>query len=120
MITFLTSFLSRCGSGAWLNEVALTYPLSKFVGVDTLSLLPKCYPSNVEFVQTDMRSSLPFPNDTFDYIHMRHMIMNFTYQEWSNLVIPELVRVLKPGGYLELTESDVEWGNVSPTTELFI
>ena len=120
MITFFTSFLSRCGAGTWLNELALEYPLTKFTGVDILPIFPKRSPSNLKFVQADIRSSLPFPNDTFDYIHMRHMMMNFTYQEWIDLVIPELVRILKPGGYLELTESDVEWGNISPTTESLI
>src|SRR3954452_8271008 len=110
--------LSRCGSGTWLDEVALEYPLSEFIGVDVLSLLPENRPANIKYVKADIKLTLPFHDNTFDFIHMRHMILYFTYQEWTTLVIPELIRVLKPGGYIELTEADMEWFNLSPTGRL--
>ncbi|RIA83118.1 S-adenosyl-L-methionine-dependent methyltransferase [Glomus cerebriforme] len=109
-----------CGSATWLNDVALEYPLSKFFGVDIQPLIHKRLPSNVEIIQADIKYKLPFAENTFDFIHMRHMILFFTEQEWSYSVIPELIRILKPGGYLELAEADIEWYNVSPTTRLLI
>ena len=45
------------------------------------------------------------------------MIFYFTGNEWINIVIPELIRVLKPGGYLELEEADQEWCNITPTSK---
>ncbi|CAI2167791.1 7472_t:CDS:2, partial [Funneliformis geosporum] len=108
-----------CGTGLWLNDIAINYPSSKFIGVDNLSLLPENSPSNITFIQADIKSTLPFDDNTFDYVHMRHMIFYFTEIEWINVVIPELIRILKPGGYLELEEADQEWSNVTPTTRTF-
>ncbi|GBB89341.1 hypothetical protein RclHR1_01600013 [Rhizophagus clarus] len=109
-----------CGTGMWLIDVGSKYPLSDFVGVDILPSITKRYPSNVEFIQADITFRLPFPDMSFDYIHMRHMLFYFTEKDWKNIVIPELIRILKPGGYLEIGEADIEWYNVSPVTRTLI
>lgn len=104
----------------WLIDVGSEYPLSDFIGVDILPLIIKRHPSNVEFIQADIKIRLPFPDMSFDYIHMRHMLFYFTEKDWKNMVIPELIRVLKPGGYLEIAEADIEWYNTSPITKTLI
>ncbi|CAG8541170.1 4333_t:CDS:2 [Funneliformis mosseae] len=110
-----------CGNGLWLKDIAINFPSSEFIGVDNdnISLLPENSPSNIKFIQEDIKSTLPFEANTFDYVHMRHMMFYFTEIEWINVVIPELIRILKPGGYLELEEADQEWRNVTPTTRTF-
>jgi ubiquinone/menaquinone biosynthesis C-methylase UbiE len=44
---------------------------------------------------------LPFPDNTFDYVVQRNALYNYTKEEWDNIVIPEMIRVLKPGGWIE-------------------
>ncbi|RGB25677.1 S-adenosyl-L-methionine-dependent methyltransferase [Rhizophagus diaphanus] len=109
-----------CGTGMWLTDVGSEYPLSDFIGVDILPLIIKRHPPNVEFIQADIKIRLPFPDMSFDYIQMRHMLFYFTENDWKNTVIPELIRVLKPGGYLEIAEADIEWYNASPLTKTLI
>jgi ubiquinone/menaquinone biosynthesis C-methylase UbiE len=104
----------------WLIDVGSEHPLSDFIGVDILSLIIRRLPPNVEFIQADIKVRLPFPDMCFDYIHMRHMLFYFAGRDWKDIVIPELIRVLKPGGYLEISEADIEWFNVSPTTQTLI
>lgn len=48
---------------------------------------------------------LSFADDTFDYIHMRMLLCRFTHPEWVRL-LREIMRVLKPGGYLEIVDLD--------------
>ncbi|CAG8765102.1 12365_t:CDS:2, partial [Cetraspora pellucida] len=43
----------------------------------------------------------------FDYIHARSLVTYFNDHEWENYVIPELTRILKPGGYLECFDDEV-------------
>uniref|UniRef100_A0A1D1YNP8 Ubiquinone/menaquinone biosynthesis methyltransferase ubiE n=1 Tax=Anthurium amnicola TaxID=1678845 RepID=A0A1D1YNP8_9ARAE len=109
-----------CGTGLWLIDVASKFPTTQFIGVDILPLIPKRYPPNVEFIQADIKVRLPFPDSCFDFIHMRHMLFYFTERDWMNYVIPELLRILKPGGFLELSEADIEWYNASPITKRLI
>lgn len=51
------------------------------------------------------KEPLCFPDDTFDYIHMRMLLCRFTHPEWIRL-LKEIIRVLKPGGYLEIVDLD--------------
>ncbi|RUS25019.1 hypothetical protein BC938DRAFT_472742 [Jimgerdemannia flammicorona] len=43
------------------------------------------------------------------------MLMSFSVREW-NIAINELMRVLKPGGFLELVESDLRIYDAGPAT----
>ncbi|CAJ0885479.1 16391_t:CDS:2, partial [Entrophospora sp. SA101] len=98
-----------CGTGIWIFELAKMYPNSTFIGVDiTISFTPNNYqkPSNAAFLESNLLEGLPFPDNTFDYIHQRHMITAFTELQWPG-ILKELARVLKPGGYLELCEYEI-------------
>nr|CAG8444985.1 10760_t:CDS:2 [Entrophospora candida] len=59
-------------------------------------------------------SSLPFEDDTFDFIHFRFRTICYTIERWENFVIKELVRILKPGGYLEIYDAEINCNNMSP------
>jgi ubiquinone/menaquinone biosynthesis C-methylase UbiE len=49
----------------------------------------------------DTTEGLPFPDNSFDYVVQRNALYNYTKEEWDSIVIPEMIRVLKPGGWIE-------------------
>ncbi|KAJ3123677.1 hypothetical protein HK098_001709 [Nowakowskiella sp. JEL0407] len=104
-----------CGSAAWTRDVAYSYPLSHVWGVDMaknafdgVDMLP-----NMTLVEGNVLERLPFEDNTFDGVYMRLMIVALTTNQWVT-AIKECMRVLKPGGYLELTEPDMDAMNVGP------
>src|SRR6185295_12972694 len=87
----------RCSPGTWLFEVAPSYPLTDFIGIDINPLFPN--PSdinqhNIKFVQADVLDKLPFEDDSFDYIRMALFSNVFMYDEWQP-ALKELVRYVK-------------------------
>ncbi|RUS18657.1 hypothetical protein BC937DRAFT_88491 [Endogone sp. FLAS-F59071] len=93
-----------CGSGIWLLEMAAEYPNSTFFGVDVSEMYPKeGIPPNCTFQQADVLKGLPFADDEFDFVFQRFMILAFTKRHWEADVM-ELVRVTRPGGFVELFE----------------
>ncbi|CAG8760834.1 23171_t:CDS:2, partial [Gigaspora margarita] len=80
------------------------YPLSQVIGLDISSYQPtQIKPRNFEFIRANAQEGLPFDNNTFDFVFQRFLFIGYTIEKWS-YVINEIVRVLKPGGYLELCE----------------
>jgi SAM-dependent methyltransferase len=96
-----------CGPGAWLRDMALLFPHAQLVGLDSDSeQLPRAAalsPPSCRFVQGDILQGLPFPENSFDYTHMRCMVAAVPVKYWVP-VIAELARITSPGGYLELFE----------------
>ncbi|CAG8547948.1 6338_t:CDS:2, partial [Racocetra persica] len=78
-----------CGSGLWVFEMASDYPLSEFTGVDVAPMFPSdVMPLNVTFKQCDILEGLPYS----DY----------------------LLRILKPGGWIEIQDRDPIMINAGP------
>ncbi|GAN01068.1 methyltransferase type 11 [Mucor ambiguus] len=95
-----------CGPGCWSLDMAVKYKNSQFYGVDVLETqFPQDSdkPTNTGFVLGDLADNIPYPRDTFDFIYQRLLSLAFTKEQWKQN-LKELERVLKPGGYLELTE----------------
>ncbi|KAJ3130542.1 hypothetical protein HK098_000107 [Nowakowskiella sp. JEL0407] len=96
-----------CGPGSWMRDVAESFPLAQLYGVDMaqslfegVEVLP-----NMQFFTGDVMGRLPFEDNTFDGVFQRLLIFALPKDKWD-YVMNELVRVLKPGGYLELVEPD--------------
>ncbi|RHZ67062.1 hypothetical protein Glove_303g141 [Diversispora epigaea] len=107
-----------CSTGAWTLDMATDYPFSKFIGVDIFPIYPlEIRPKNVEFEMANILNGLPFDDGTFDFIFMRSMNLSFTSQEWENVVMKELMRVVKPGGWIEIMERDPWITGVGPATD---
>lgn len=104
-----------CGPGTWICDMATDFPNSNFTGVDIVTTFPTERPRNVTFKNSGVITGLPFPDNTFDFVHMSSKVLYFTEAEWRTKIVVELVRVLKPGGYLELEDGDGECYNMSPT-----
>ncbi|EPB91728.1 hypothetical protein HMPREF1544_01439 [Mucor circinelloides 1006PhL] len=95
-----------CGSGCWVMEMAIDYPQYKITGLDMADMFPTTIrPENVKFELHNILNGLPYPDQTFDYVHMRLLITGLRTEEWPT-VIAEIHRVLKPGGLVQLVESD--------------
>ncbi|KAI8088087.1 S-adenosyl-L-methionine-dependent methyltransferase [Gilbertella persicaria] len=97
-----------CGPATWTFEMGEQYPNSKIYGVDAACVFPEnIKPANVEFAIGNIANKIPFPDNTFDYIHQRLLVFGMTNEDWEN-ALKELYRVLKPGGYVELAEPDLQ------------
>ncbi|CAG8638615.1 1426_t:CDS:2 [Cetraspora pellucida] len=104
------------GPGTWLLEMATNYPKSKFIGIDISPVQPNTIkPKNAEFIEGNVLKHLPFPDDTFNYVFQRFLNVGIPEKSWPS-VINELVRVLKPGGYIELLEVEVLFNKMGPAT----
>ncbi len=101
-----------CGSGRWVLEMAVQFPNSNVFGLDRVTpdveRLPlgdgvNQRPANATFVAGDILQGNNFPDASFDYVHMRLLYSAIPAVRWS-FVINELVRMTRPGGWVELVE----------------
>lgn len=94
-----------CGTGRWGIEMALAFPNAQVVGIDLEEILSPGVerPANYLFKQANVLHPLPFADDTFDFIHQRLMLMSIPSSRWPD-VFHEILRVAKPGGWIELLE----------------
>src|SRR5439155_8552781 len=83
---------------------------ARFYGIDISAIFPtEILPSNVEFRQINVLNGLPWPDEYFDFVYQRFMILSFTMEQW-NYVLKEFLRVTKKGGWLELFETSTDMG----------
>lgn len=104
------------GSGRWAMEVAAQFPAAQVTGVDLVApsvdisqVLGQgldARPANFTFALGNILEGLPFPDASFDFVHQRLLITAIPKRNWPN-VIAELVRVTRPGGWIELAECGV-------------
>ena len=94
-----------CGTGRWCEEMAQEYPAAQVIGLDLEEILPAEHqrPANYRFTQANVLKPLPFPNNTFDYIHQRLMLLSIPPDSWP-YVLREMVRVAQVGSWVELVE----------------
>jgi ubiquinone/menaquinone biosynthesis C-methylase UbiE len=99
-----------CGTGRWAMDVARQFPQAQVLGVDIAVPQPEYLakaeppPPNYTFQQGNALEPLPFPDGTFDYVHMRFIFSAMPLDRWPS-VVRELVRVTAPGGWIELVEA---------------
>ncbi|CAG8582729.1 10834_t:CDS:2 [Ambispora gerdemannii] len=94
-----------CGAGTWILDMAKQYPYSKFVGVDLSPIFPtEGLPSNVEFIEYNVLDRLPYEDSFFDFVHQKIMLAAFTEAQWEENVIPEMTRLTRPDGWVEILE----------------
>lgn len=107
-----------CGPGTWTMEMSTAFPKSTFIGIDQNAFYPKdIKPRNCHFrtcgslvVTHPQTINLPFPDNSIDYIYQRDMNWALTGQTWQPLLL-EYQRILKPGGWIECLEPDLETQN---------
>ncbi|RGB33070.1 S-adenosyl-L-methionine-dependent methyltransferase, partial [Rhizophagus diaphanus] len=105
------------GTGTWVFDVSSDYPKSRFTGIEIQSfMLPTIRPSNTHFIYNDILEGIPYNHNSFDFIHMRCMILCFTDLQYDK-VIRNLVDLLRPNGFLELCEPNLHFKNMGPATK---
>lgn len=110
------------GTGIWAYEMAQMFPSARVIGLDleppqTVSLAASAAPApaNFHFVQGNLLQGLPFSERMFDYVHQRMMVLALPPETWLG-VVGDLVRVTKPGGWVELLEVSDELFPIGPAT----
>ncbi|CAG8499530.1 5523_t:CDS:2 [Diversispora eburnea] len=107
-----------CGPALWIMEMATFFPLSNFTGVDIVQLYPHdCMPKNLDFIQANILDGIPFENESFDFIHIKDCLPYFPGKLSKEQVFSELVRLLKPGGWLEIIEFEGKMYNAGPNSD---
>ncbi len=98
-----------CGTGRWAVEMAAQFPEAAVVGIDLIPPQPDSITGrimrrdNFTFMQGNILDGLPFPNATFDYVHMRFMSAAIPLARWNDTLL-DLARVTRAGGWIELCE----------------
>ncbi|ORZ00965.1 S-adenosyl-L-methionine-dependent methyltransferase [Syncephalastrum racemosum] len=109
-----------CGPGTWVLEMATDFPNADFHGIDLCPMFPGTIkPANSYFRQHNILEGLPFSDNTFDYLHMRLMLGCLTLDQIHKL-LAEILRVLKPGGYVELRDVEYRIQRPGPVTDSLI
>src|SRR5712692_1503352 len=109
-----------CGTGRWVVEMARTFPGAQVVGLDIEPPQSgQMLPSNARFVQANVLDGLPFADRSFDFTHQRLLVLAIPAAHWP-LVVGELVRVTRPGGWVELLEGGDVFLNAGPATQRFL
>ncbi|CAG8449591.1 2458_t:CDS:10 [Acaulospora morrowiae] len=108
------------GGGSWMMEMATDYPDCQFYGIDLDPGTPDLvYPNNCIFQKGDYLKSLPYPENTFDLLHVRATLLWLDFESFKNL-LKEAVRVTKKGGFIEFLEQDIETTNTGPILTSYI
>lgn len=108
-----------CGPGSWCIDLAQKYPRIEVIGVDSEDMFPSQHnlPSNCQLRVCNALNGLSeFPDGSFDVIHIRFMVLSFTGEEYPQ-VVKDCWRLLKPGGYLEILETDLTVYSPGPMTK---
>ncbi|CAG8539715.1 22_t:CDS:2 [Cetraspora pellucida] len=105
-----------CGFGTWVCDMAKTYPLSHFTGIDIVNR-KDVMPSNVCIEQADVLKELQYLDCSFDYIHIKDILWSISSKDAQTKLFPELLRILKPGGWIENVEFDMKVINPGPNTK---
>ncbi|KIY67197.1 hypothetical protein CYLTODRAFT_376545 [Cylindrobasidium torrendii FP15055 ss-10] len=101
-----------CGMGTWVLEAAQQWKDTSFVGFDLVNVqvptkyLDESIQSRISWVYGNfLTTRLPFEDDEFDHVHVQSIARSVPENKWDN-VFDEIVRVLRPGGSIEIYEED--------------
>ncbi len=108
------------GTGIWGKEMAQQFPQARIVGFDLEDFKASGpIPANYEFIKGNLLERLPFGDNTFDFVHQRLVLASAVpFSRWM-AVFQELLRVTRPGGWLEFPEVGVEVNPLGPLTRQF-
>lgn len=104
-----------CGSGQWGFEVSAEFPGALVVGLDLVAGKPD-HPQRYYWVKGNVLQGLPFRGDSFDFVHQRLLVTGIPLVAWP-AVVADLVRVIRPRGWIELVEPPFNLEQSGPATD---
>jgi SAM-dependent methyltransferase len=107
-----------CGTGQWGYEMSRAHPSALVVGFDLVSSKPG-QPPRYRYVRGNVLDGLPFAVDRFDFVHQRLLVSGVPAAVWPGLVA-DLVRVTRPGGWVELIEVPFEIERAGPAAQRLV
>ncbi|MGE5333977.1 MAG: class I SAM-dependent methyltransferase [Nitrososphaerota archaeon] len=116
------------GTGRWAMEMAAYFPDTNVVATDIVVPPEQAAqpagmgldrrPENYTFVPGNVLNGLSFADGSFDFVHMRLLIFAIPEASWPK-VVNELVRVTRPGGWIELVETGPQQ-NGGPAMDMIV
>ena len=95
------------------------FPSAEVIGTDLSPNQPTFTPPNCKFEIDDANLEWTWPDNKFDFVHMRYMFGSI--EDWTRLY-KQAFRVCKPGGWLEDYESSAQFqsddGTVLPDSPM--
>ncbi|CAO0798455.1 unnamed protein product [Mucor circinelloides] len=122
----ITILDSACGAGFWTLDMAQTYPKAKVIGLDAFPADDKRMKGysnatisapNIVYKYGDLTTQLTLPDDYIDVLYQRDTTSIIPHERWPFL-FKELMRVMKPGGYIELVEYNFDIRDPGPVLAL--
>lgn len=88
--------------------MAKEYPNCDYKGCDIVSITnPNVIHERIQFSYGNVVEGLQFPDNTFDLVQMRLLVLGLRAEEWP-IAVKEVLRVTKPGGMIQLIEVGLE------------
>ncbi|KAJ3118152.1 hypothetical protein HK100_000667, partial [Physocladia obscura] len=111
-----------CAKGFWLESVRMANPFGEYHGVDIAENLAsepeKSGQNNITIKFGNVLERLPYEDNAFDYVHQRLLVLGMPKERFPD-ALRELIRVTKPGGWIELVESDMMLYDSGPYSKIF-
>jgi ubiquinone/menaquinone biosynthesis C-methylase UbiE len=101
---------AACGPSPWIVDMSEKYPYTDIYGFDSNKDAIKdaekntAHQENVSLDVLDITKPLPYITETFDFIHARFIGGVVPGESCWTQFIAECVRLLKPGGIIQLVE----------------
>ncbi|KAG2193981.1 hypothetical protein INT47_000769 [Mucor saturninus] len=97
-----------CGPGSWILDMITDYPNCTYEGCDIVNSTNKnITPKQFNWKYGNFLERIDYPDNTFDFIHMRLLLLSVREVDWP-IVLKEALRVLKPGGFIQWKEFDLK------------
>jgi len=103
------------GTAQWAHEVCQQFPDALVIGLDLVPGKPGG-PANYRGVRGNVLQGLPIRDGCADFVHQRLLFSGVPVRSWQ-AEVAELVRVVRPGGWVELVEAATEFLPASPAME---
>lgn len=103
-----------CGPGGWVLDVAFERPSCNVAGID-ISRTMVDYANarartqrlpNASFGVMNIAQPLDFPDNSFDLVNARFLVGTLLSKSWPS-ILQECLRVIRPGGIIRFTETDI-------------
>lgn len=110
---------SGCGNGVWSLNMSKKHYDINFYGIDKMYICPKdIKPPNCFFEKKELFDYTITTLKKFDLVTQRFMAMYLKKDEWKQ-ILDNYYNILKPGGYINIVESNLIVSNPGTKTKIF-